>query len=69
MQWVKEAWEAVSAEVIRKSFKKCGITNATDGTEDGQLFNSDSEEESDPFLDIPVQGRIQGGGFVGLQPP
>ena len=55
MQWVKEAWAAVSADVIVKSFKKCGITNAMDGTEDEHLFNSDIENDpSDPFSDVPV---------------
>ena len=55
MQWVKEAWESLSAEIVRKSFKKCGITSAMDGTEDDQLFCSDTEEESDPFEDVPVE--------------
>ena len=44
MQWVKEAWEEVIPNRIRESFKKCGITNLIDGTED-QLFNSDMEDE------------------------
>ena len=60
MQWVKEAWVAeawvaVPADVIMKSLKKCGITNAMDGTEDEQLFNSDFENDlSNPFSDVPV---------------
>ena len=57
MQWVKEAWQAVTPDVVRRSFKKCGITNNMDGTEDDQLFNSDvDDDESDPFSDIPIQG-------------
>ena len=57
MQWVKEAWQAVTPDVVRRSFKKCGFTNHMDGTEDDQLFNSDvDDDESDPFSDIPIQG-------------
>ena len=37
LQWVKEAWNSVSTEVVVKSFKACGIAVATDGSEDGQI--------------------------------
>lgn len=59
MQWIKEAWESVSADIVRKLFKKCGITNVImDGTDDDQLFNSKTDKESDPFEDIPVEEPI-----------
>ena len=35
LQWVKECWEALPAKIIRKSFRVCGISVNTDGTEDG----------------------------------
>ena len=38
VQWVKEAWESISEDIIIKSFKKCGISNALDGTEDEILY-------------------------------
>ena len=34
LQWVIDAWEGLSADLIRASFKSCGITNNVDGTED-----------------------------------
>ncbi|KAH7684437.1 pogo transposable element with KRAB domain-like protein [Aphelenchoides avenae] len=34
LQWVLDAWEAVSEEVIIRSFKACGISTALDGSED-----------------------------------
>ncbi|CAG8781878.1 25853_t:CDS:2 [Racocetra persica] len=37
--WVKEAWEAVDINMIRKSFTCCGIFNAMDGTEDDLIFD------------------------------
>ena len=38
-------------EVIIKSFKKCGISNAMDGTEDDAIFEqSDSSDNDDEKL-------------------
>ena len=35
--WVVSAWNAVSKEVICKSFKSCGLTTSLDGSEDDQI--------------------------------
>lgn len=35
--WVKEAWGALSAEMIQNSFKVCGMTNELTGTEDDKI--------------------------------
>ena len=37
LQWVKEAWKSVSTEVIQKSFIVCGISVATNGSQDGEI--------------------------------
>ena len=37
LQWVKECWEALSAEIVQKSFRACGISVNTDGTEDEEI--------------------------------
>ena len=44
IQWVLQAWEELSSEIITKSFKSCGLNLATDGSEDGQIhcFRKDS---------------------------
>ena len=42
-QWVKESWDDVKVPTIVKSFKKCCISNAMDGTEDDMLWE-DAEE-------------------------
>jgi len=39
---VKNSWQQVKSETIVKSLKKCGISNALDGSEDDILY-----EESD----------------------
>ena len=37
--WVKEGWDAIDINMIRRSFKCCGISNAIDGTEDTLIFD------------------------------
>jgi len=39
---VKNSWQRVKSETTVKSFKKCGFSNALDGSEDDILY-----EESD----------------------
>lgn len=39
VNWVKEAWDSIPTEMIKKSFLKCGIANAMDGTEDDVVFH------------------------------
>ena len=37
LKWVKKAWDSVKSDVIINSFKVCGISVATDGSEDGLI--------------------------------
>jgi hypothetical protein len=37
--WVKESWDAVDINIIKRSFKCCGISNATNGSEDSLIFD------------------------------
>lgn len=54
LQWVKESWDSLSEALIVKSFKKVGISNALDGTEDECLWDSDSSDsDSDAELEFP----------------
>ena len=43
--WCLNAWNAIEGDMIVKSFKKCCISNALDGTEDDDLWSSGSEDE------------------------
>ena len=43
--FVIKSWEKVKVEIVIKSFKKCGISNAMDGTEDDLLWDTDDDEE------------------------
>ena len=42
--WEKEAWAEIDTNMIVKAFKKCGISNAMDGTEDDVIYE-DVEDE------------------------
>ena len=46
LHWVLSAWTRIPAELVEKSFKKCCISNALDGTE-GDLLWDDDEDDSD----------------------
>lgn len=37
INFVGEAWAAVSEEVVCHSFKRCSLSTALDGSEDGEL--------------------------------
>ena len=53
LQWVKQAWDCVTKEVIIKSFEACGISVSTDGSENdkihcvkvGEIFEAAMEEK------------------------
>ena len=57
-QWVVKAWNEIDPPIIIKSFKKCCISNALDGSEDSILYDDDSNDEShtDPFADVDQSG-------------
>src|SRR6266516_1428150 len=39
--WVKESWEFIDINMIRRSFKCCGISNDINGSEDTLIFDFD----------------------------
>jgi hypothetical protein len=41
--WISAAWKEISVEVVDKSFKKCYLSNALDGSED-DLFSTSEDE-------------------------
>jgi hypothetical protein len=53
--WVKESWDDVDEDLIRRSFKCCGVSTNTDGSEDNDLFDYDKllgMPEDDDEVDI-----------------
>ena len=47
LRWIKDAWDSVTPDIVRKSFKVCGISSALDGTEDDLLLHGGSDEDND----------------------
>src|SRR3954452_24935987 len=55
--WVKNSWDAVDVNLIRRSFKCCGISNKRDGTEDDWIFNYDRLGQANKLndeMEIPL---------------
>jgi hypothetical protein len=44
---VSAAWKAIPESIIFRSFKKCCLSNALDGSEDDILWEDDGEDEDD----------------------
>jgi hypothetical protein len=42
--WTITAWQQISPEVTVKGFKKCCITNAVGGTDNGMLWKGSEED-------------------------
>lgn len=55
MRWIKEAWDSITPDIIRRSFKKCGITCELDGSED-HLFGVPSDNEGADGNDDDFEG-------------
>ena len=54
-QWVKESWQELSKEMVECSFKKFGISNALDRTEDDLVWEEEedsSQVEEEPDCDV-----------------
>lgn len=51
-QWIKTSWDAVKEDIVIKSFKKCGISNALDGEEDELIYEDSSSESSSVHCDF-----------------
>jgi hypothetical protein len=43
-RWVSDAWRAIPESIIVRSFKKCCISNALDGSENDILWEDDGED-------------------------
>jgi hypothetical protein len=59
-QWIKQSWSTVREDIIVKSFKKCGISNTLDCSEDHLIYEEDNdddeEEEEEESSDDDFQG-------------
>nr|XP_054928945.1 uncharacterized protein LOC129385819 [Dermacentor andersoni] len=44
-RWILEAWSVIPSEMVVRSFKKTGISNSLDGSEDDALWEDDDADE------------------------
>ena len=72
LNWVSAAWESVSSDIIKKSFKQCGISCALDGSENGEFhpelslaFNS-TDVTSEEIRDLIFDSDDSGDDFEGF---
>ena len=59
-QWVLDSWNEIKSPIIVKSFKKCCISNAMDGTEDDiiwehNLKDKDVDPQDDDVDDLTTE--------------
>src|SRR5947209_2730844 len=50
-KWILEVWNDIPVLIVKKSFKKCSISNALDSIEDDLIWNNEEEIE-DSELEI-----------------
>lgn len=51
LHWVKQSWEEIPEEMVRRSFKTCGISNALDGTEDNAIYDDEMPEVAEDDME------------------
>ena len=60
--WVKESWDEVDNDLIQRSFKCCGISTKTDGSEDHYIFDynqlSGSINDNDEIIEVEDNNEI-----------
>ncbi|CAI7799800.1 unnamed protein product [Closterium sp. NIES-54] len=61
-QQISRAWKAVPADLIKRAFLTCGISNALDGSEDGLAM---AHRRSQLTAEVDVDGSIIADGFIG----
>ena len=68
-EWILNAWRDIPEEMVKKSFKKCCITNALDGTEDDLDLVYVSEDENDGADDLQAifDGEETDKEFLGFE--
>ncbi|CAI7892637.1 unnamed protein product [Closterium sp. NIES-54] len=62
LKWISRAWKAVPADLIKKAFLTCGISNALDGS---KYYMVMAHQRSQLSHKVEVDGDIQADGFWG----
>ncbi|CAI7829148.1 unnamed protein product [Closterium sp. NIES-53] len=62
VRWISQAWKPVPADLIKRAFLTCGISNALDGSEDGLAM---THRRSQLIAEVDVDDSIIADGFFG----
>ena len=53
--WTLRSWNDVKKEVVVKSLKKCGFSNAMDGTEDDEIYQDEESNSSEETGNVDIE--------------
>lgn len=53
--WTLRLWNRVKKEVVVKSFKKCGISNAVNGSDDDQIYPDEESNSSEDTDNVKIE--------------
>lgn len=54
VDWVNRSWNSIDINLIKRSFKCCGISNKRDGTEDDWIFDYNRLEQKNSNEEIGI---------------
>ena len=57
-QWVKQSWSIVREDIIIY-FKKCGISNDLDGSEDHLMYAEDKDDNEEEEVQMTISGILK----------
>ena len=60
LRWVKDAWQEIPADMVKRSFQSCSISNALDGTEDNAVYTDEIPELAD--CKDEMEDKFEAGG-------
>ena len=62
LQWIHKAWQEIPTDLVAKSFKSCGISNAMNGTEDEAVWEEEGAgaDEADDVRERVRHGQRAG---------
>ena len=58
-QWVKESWTKVSLDIIIRSFKKCSISSAMDGSEDAFEYEDTDQSGFNSYVEDDIHPEVE----------
>ncbi|KAM7314164.1 hypothetical protein ISCGN_003949 [Ixodes scapularis] len=66
--WVAAAWYNLPDELVARSFKKCGLSNAMDGTEDDAVYEDTGDERIRDLIASTIHAYRHPSGTQGTPP-